>query len=474
MAAAGAEPVATAESPPAPSVATLQGFSSAGLPQPPSPLATAQGSGQGPSPFSASSALAPPESQPFGPPPVSDEPSAVVAIANHFQAMPPASMPIAETHAAPAKKSRTPIFIGIGAFVVVVGAVGGFLALKGGGDRKDDTTTAASGTPGKPAGDNPGDKPVADKPGGADKAIAPAGAPDPNAGFELYTEPAGASAKLDGSPLPHATPLKTSNIVPGTHSLEVSLAGYKTITQSIEIKAGEQSRVDVKLDPSAVAARFSSEPPGAHVTLVSEAGRQTVGDTPAEAQLDPTKHYQVVFEKDGYVTVTRDVDPVKDLTAAGGNELPVAVVLDRAQIAQITAPGGGTAHPPGGGGAHPGGGAHQITPKDTTPKDTTPKDTTPKDTTPKDTTPKDTTPKDVAPSGSGTLMIGAKPQCKIYIDGKDTGLSTPQRALEVKAGTRRITLVNNDFNIKETFSVDVEPGQTAKVIKDYSDKIGAQ
>ena len=76
-----------------------------------------------------------------------------------------------------------------------------------------------------------------------------------------------------------------------------------------------------------------------------------------------------------------------------------------------------------------------------------------------------------AVAAMGTLQLGAKPQCKIYIDGKDTGLSTPQRTLEVKAGTRKITLVNNEFGIRETFSVEIKPGTTEKVIKDFSDKI---
>ena len=72
---------------------------------------------------------------------------------------------------------------------------------------------------------------------------------------------------------------------------------------------------------------------------------------------------------------------------------------------------------------------------------------------------------------SSLFQLGAKPPCKIYVDGKDTGLVTPQRSLEVKAGTRRITLVNNEFNIKETFAVEVKAGATEKVIKDFSDKI---
>ena len=35
----------------------------------------------------------------------------------------------------------------------------------------------------------------------------------------------------------------------------------------------------------------------------------------------------------------------------------------------------------------------------------------------------------------------------------------------------KITLVNNEYGIKETFSVDIKPDATEKQIKDYSDRL---
>ena len=64
------------------------------------------------------------------------------------------------------------------------------------------------------------------------------------------------------------------------------------------------------------------------------------------------------------------------------------------------------------------------------------------------------------------MRLGSKPWTNISVDGKDTGLHTPQTKIKLGAGSHRITLTNPQFNIKETFSVDVKAGETETVIKD--------
>ncbi|MCE9571767.1 MAG: hypothetical protein K8W52_01290, partial [Deltaproteobacteria bacterium] len=71
-------------------------------------------------------------------------------------------------------------------------------------------------------------------------------------------------------------------------------------------------------------------------------------------------------------------------------------------------------------------------------------------------------------AGKGTLGIGAKPPCDIIVDGKSTGLTTPQRSLALAAGPHTITLVNRANGIKKTFSVSIQAGASTKVVKDYS------
>ncbi len=72
----------------------------------------------------------------------------------------------------------------------------------------------------------------------------------------------------------------------------------------------------------------------------------------------------------------------------------------------------------------------------------------------------------VASGGEGYLRLGSKPWTNIAVDGKETGTHTPQTKLKLAPGSHRITLTNPQFNIKETFSVDIKAGETETVIKD--------
>jgi hypothetical protein len=65
-------------------------------------------------------------------------------------------------------------------------------------------------------------------------------------------------------------------------------------------------------------------------------------------------------------------------------------------------------------------------------------------------------------------MLGSKPPCDILIDGKPTGLKTPQRAIELAAGSYRVTLVNKDLGIEKKFKVKIAPGKTTKAIQDLT------
>jgi hypothetical protein len=71
----------------------------------------------------------------------------------------------------------------------------------------------------------------------------------------------------------------------------------------------------------------------------------------------------------------------------------------------------------------------------------------------------------------GTLMLGSKPPCDIYIDGAPTGLKTPQRAIELPAGTHRVTLINPDLAVKASFTVEISAGRTTRSIQDLTGKL---
>ena len=70
------------------------------------------------------------------------------------------------------------------------------------------------------------------------------------------------------------------------------------------------------------------------------------------------------------------------------------------------------------------------------------------------------------PGGStGYLRVNSKPWTKIMVDGSETGLNTPQVAMKLPPGEHKITLHNPQFNVRETFSVNIQAGETVTVIK---------
>ena len=63
-------------------------------------------------------------------------------------------------------------------------------------------------------------------------------------------------------------------------------------------------------------------------------------------------------------------------------------------------------------------------------------------------------------------MISSKPPCEIVIDGRSTGLTTPQRSIALSAGNHRITLLNSEKSIRKVVSVQILANTTAKIIED--------
>jgi hypothetical protein len=243
--------------------------------------------------------------------------------------------------------------------------------------------------------------------------------------------------------------------------------------QAVDVEAGKAPRVEITLTPIDITGVFTTTPAGARVYLVANGQRIAVGQTPTKYKLDPRTTYQVIIEKDGFVSVSRP------LTISGNPEETVNVVLEKAAVAihdgggsrpphgggNITPPGGGHdgGTPPGGGhdgGTPPGGGHDGGTPPGGGGHD--------------GGTPPGGGGHDgggATEGGEGILSLGAKPPCDIYIDGKDTGLKTPQREIKLAAGHHKVTLMNNEFSIKESFGVDIKAGAPTKVVKDFSDRI---
>ena len=67
----------------------------------------------------------------------------------------------------------------------------------------------------------------------------------------------------------------------------------------------------------------------------------------------------------------------------------------------------------------------------------------------------------------GFLRIKSKPSTKIFVDGMDTNLATPQTAYQMSPGMHQIMLFDPEFGFRETFSVHIIAGETQTVLKDF-------
>jgi len=71
----------------------------------------------------------------------------------------------------------------------------------------------------------------------------------------------------------------------------------------------------------------------------------------------------------------------------------------------------------------------------------------------------------------GTLLVNAKPPCEIIVDGKQTGLSTPQRDLALSPGAHTILLVNAENRIKKLSKVKITAGKPTRLVVDLTDQM---
>ncbi len=352
------------------------------------------------------------------------------------------------------RKNNNTLLIAIGGAAAAVVAVIVVIAMTG-GDKKPTTKPGpkqeiAQGTPTPPT---------------------PTVAGDPNTGFDLYVQPPGTMTwRLDGEARTDRLPSRIRGISPGKHSVAIDApAGFMSQQTQVSVELGKAPKVEIVLQALEIMAELESDPPGATVSLIVDGKRETLGPSPTKMRLDPRKTYQVLFEKAGYVSINRPI------VFTGTNQEKVSVTLEKAGNAAVAVTPKETKAEPK---------ETKAEPKETkvavkTPKETKaePKETKvePKETKvePKETKaePKEVKAEPAVAKGEGTLLLGSKPPCDIFIDGKDTGLQTPQRDIKLPAGKHKITLVNNEFGIKETFSVDIKTDATEKQIKDFSDRI---
>jgi eukaryotic-like serine/threonine-protein kinase len=258
-------------------------------------------------------------------------------------------------------------------------------------------------------------------------------------GFTLVSDPPGAQALLDGRALDGVTPLKVQSVMPGKHKIEVKSA-LGSWAQEVNIEAGKL--LDVRCQLAKVAA----------VGKLPTVAQPAPKPAPIAAPPKPAPPVVAAVQKMPEKTVDKTPPPIapkaKESAPPPSEKPPVVAATEKPK-------------------KKPAGPNITLPDEEGTP-------------VPKKSAPvaesKPVEKPVVAEKSSGAdgwLRLGSKPWTNIAVDGKETGLHTPQTKLKLAAGSHRITLTNPQFSIKETFSVEIKAGGTETVIKDLRPQGGS-
>jgi hypothetical protein len=214
--------------------------------------------------------------------------------------------------------------------------------------------------------------------------------------------------------------------------------------------------------PTFVDVMIVSSPAGATVTLVDRGKTSFIGTTPISTALDPSRQYELVFSQPGMPARIEPIDPstTRRVDVQLGELAPAAAKAERApataaapQIAQAPVAPALSAAP-------------RVAKTPAAPVLPAAPRTEKAAATPAAPPAEKAVAAAPAPAGDGILMIASKPPCEIFIDGKPTGLTTPQREITLPAGSHKVTLVNKGEAITKTIAVQISTGQPTKVIQD--------
>jgi serine/threonine protein kinase len=299
-----------------------------------------------------------------------------------------------------------------------------------------------------------------------------------NTGFDLVVAPAGlkAEVRLDGKTMGVA-PLRFRNIQPGEHKVEViAPEGYFNQVQTIAVEPGAAPRMTIQLDGVPADVAIKSSPAGAMAVLIGPDGsRKELGMTPTTTKVDLGKGYKVELSKDGFAATTLELSPgktdvlgtlsaaevAKDVRPAANNksdESDDAAAKRRAERRERRR----TEAASKGSRDDAATAALEKAEAKKAKKAVEPVKTEARKEVAK---PAPTT------SANGTLLLGSKPPCEIFINGKKTGLKTPQRKIDLPEGKHKVVLVNNEHGIKDSFYVKIEGGKRTKVIRNLTDQM---
>ncbi len=284
---------------------------------------------------------------------------------------------------------------------------------------------------------------------------------DPSEGVSVYVDDV--LTEITHTPAEHQLSV-------GRHKVQVVRDWYSGKTEAIEIKSNTTRALDIRLEPMSTGSfKLLSEPSGAEVLL----------DGQKQSVLTPLQVDKIVVGKH-----------TLDVRSAAGH-WSGEIVVDKDQVLEVHAPlqaaakiienkddkpaSKATVTVPVPENREPEATARHIASKPREPKRAAPTIAEKKAEEQKpqvvktEPAKKEEKPPEipVAASGDGTLRVNSRPWTNITVDGKDTGLHTPQAHLKLSPGAHRITLSNPQFHVDQTISVDIRAGGTETLFRNF-------
>ena len=278
--------------------------------------------------------------------------------------------------------------------------------------------------------------------------------PPPVGGVRVVTDPVGAQVSVDGRRREGTTPLVVGGLSPGPHTVRVERPPHLAGERVVEVKAGPPQDVAVSLSARSVALQLTSDPPMALFRIEdSEGALHAEGATPdTVGELLSGNAYEIQVTAKGKKAWAKRYTPVgagphtlhAELAPAGGDAAR-SRSSDRSRAPQAAARPARRS---------------SVDSEDAPPVRGAP--------SPNPERAPLRTERAPVPDGPphGFLNLNAKPWARVFIDGRDTGQSTPMLGQRLPAGRRKITLVNGRFGIHKEFWVDIREGKTSQLIVD--------
>jgi len=240
---------------------------------------------------------------------------------------------------------------------------------------------------------------------------------------EIYIKgPKGATIYVDDKKWPSKAPTILKNLGIGEHNIRLVLAGKKPVTRKVNVKNGTNLLIDPEAQANPITVSITTTPPGATVLV----GLSSLGTTPVTIDsLKAGVAHTLSVEKRGYKRqeVKVNLEP--------GEKKEFKLTLEKRKYKKPTSTQGG--------------GERVIVQEKIVEKVV-----------------EKVVEKQAATKAMGGLTLKTAPWTRVFVDGEDYG-STPLFKLKLKAGKRKLRLVNEAAGVDHKRVITVKPGKTVKL-----------